>query len=99
MALSLRRVLHEGGVTLAHWHDFNPWADHCLYISQEAYEYIFPDGRAERMVKGYGSKLDVYLLENGAHYSCGIRYGKADDHYLSPHPDQERAKEVWKQFR
>lgn len=68
---------------MAHWHDYNPWADTCLYIPSIA--EVMGHEYERKILIELGAKLDAYILPqpNGT-YLFGIRYGKEGPDYLSP---------------
>lgn len=75
---------------MAHWHDFNPWADRLIY-APDLDEFLaclqHPQTIAAYREKclTYG-KIDAYiLLQPSGHHSGGIRYGSQGSEYLSPH--------------
>ena len=73
---------------MAHWHDFNPWAAYCLYLSYEEMRELLGATYPDERLAAYGSKLDAYILPQGKdmvrQYSFGIRYGREGGDYLSP---------------
>lgn len=84
---------------MAHWHDHNPWAEHCLYVSEEAMQEVLTEaGWKESSLEGYGNKLDAYLLFHPQRSSFGIRFGKEPAHYLSPPISNELARKLCDRF-
>lgn len=80
---------------MAHWHDFNPWADRLVYLPdfQELYENVAPRSLAENLrkaVEGIKGKYDIYLLKSSSCIHLGIRYGKVDSEYLSPYLETDQ---------
>jgi hypothetical protein len=75
---------------MAHWHDFNPWADSVIYLpSLEELSACLdpndPDRQINRWHREHGSKLDAYILPSpSGDHSCGIRYGAEGSEYYSP---------------
>lgn len=74
---------------MAHWHDFNPWADKIVYVPslEELAQCCSTD--IERTVERWrtnGSRLDAYILPNpSSWHSIGVRYGPKGPDYLSPY--------------
>lgn len=79
---------------MAHWHDFNPWANTLVYLPdlEELSHCLDPDSpqrQLERWLRERpDGKLDAYILPqpNGKH-SCGIRWGTLGEEYYSPYID------------
>jgi len=75
---------------MAHWHDFNPWADCLTYITAEDADALLQgaycdDAYWHCIVEEYGPRLDPYLLpQPNGRFSFGIRYGREPGEYLSP---------------
>lgn len=70
---------------MAHWHDFNPWARNCVYISEEEMREVLGESWPDEMLSAYGTRLDAYIIpQPDGRYSFGIRYGKEGGDYLSP---------------
>ena len=80
---------------MAHWHDFNPWADrlvyvpdldefvNCLITSMNHKEYM-------TYVYSYGRRLDAYVLpQSSGDHSAGVRFGPRGSDYLSPLGDRK----------
>ena len=77
---------------MAHWHDFNPWADRLIYVPDldeflgclqypEAIEFYH-----EKCEKYFCGKVDAYiLLQLSGLHEGGIRYGAKPEEYLSPY--------------
>jgi hypothetical protein len=67
---------------MAHWHNFNPLAATCVYLSEEDLSSF---RRSGDWLHGYGNKLYYYILpkRHEAGYSAGVRYGKEPHEYLS----------------
>ena len=76
---------------MAHWHDFNPWADRLIYVPdlEEFLECLYyPDNAQHYRDKctHYYDKVDAYiLLQPSGMHSGGIRYGREGNEYLSPY--------------
>ena len=70
---------------MAHWHDYNPWANKLIYVPSIA-EVIGKKAEA-RILKQYGERVDAYILPQpeGIPPSFGVRYGKEGHEYLSPY--------------
>lgn len=74
---------------MAHWHDFNPWAQHCVYISYEEMRELLADKPfySDERLAQHGSRLDAYILpqpsESFTRYSFGLRFGREGADYLS----------------
>ena len=80
---------------MAHWHDFNPWADTIVYIPslEELAECV--TGRsvkecvdrwiAQSKLYGTPGKLDAYILpQPSGFHDIGVRWGERPEYYFSP---------------
>lgn len=79
---------------MAHWHDFNPWADNVIYLPDlaELSACLNPDqplSQLERWERERDARLlDAYILpQPDGQHSCGIRWGKEGEEYYSPYID------------
>jgi hypothetical protein len=78
---------------MAHWHDFNPWADVLVYLPDidEAAACIRPTDPhtvKQRWLR-CGKKLDIYILpQPSGWHDFGVRFGPKPEQYLSPHIDR-----------
>ncbi len=81
---------------MAHWHDYNPWADMLVYLPDldELSACLDPaDPLRQKNIwmhgqklRGRGERLDAYILpQPSGWHSCGIRYGADGSEYYSPH--------------
>lgn len=82
---------------MAHWHDFNPWATHLIYVPSIAEA---KDAQYENYVfHYYGVAVDAYILaQPSGQHSLGIRYGKEPEDYLSPPIAQDKAEQLIKKY-
>lgn len=84
---------------MAHWHDFNPWADVIIYLPDLDELSACLDPREpkrhrlrweyEQGIRGCDPRfLDAYILPqpSGLH-DVGVRYGKEGSEYYSPYMD------------
>lgn len=68
---------------MTHWHDYNPWADHIIYVPSIA--EVLGKEQEKRILSDH-DKVDAYILpQSSGYHSFGIRYGKEDYEYLSPY--------------
>lgn len=80
---------------MAHWHDFNPWADRLIYLPdmQElsaCVDPFKPEDFYSRVFREHGYKVDAYILPKSL--EVGVRYGKEGSEYYSPYVNQWIAK-------
>jgi hypothetical protein len=81
---------------MAHWHDYNPWADRLIYIPslEELAEALQYPGIISEKVKQWqkaGKKLDAYVLcQPSGDHCMGIRYGAEPHEYISPYGNREK---------
>lgn len=76
---------------MAHWHDFNPWADRIVYLPDleelsALLNPLEPTRYLERWMKEHpDGKLDAYILPQPSKFhSCGVRWGREGHEYYSP---------------
>ena len=82
---------------MAHWHDYNPWANTVVYLPDidelsACLDPLNPTKHKDRWLER-GNKLDAYLLpQPSGYHDIGIRYGKEGSEYYSPycHPAMAR---------
>lgn len=87
---------------MAHWHDYNPWANTLAYITWEDFKSVYIGGTdsnglstADKLMLSHGPKIDAYVLPSG---SVGIRFGVEGADYLSPSVNEEKARGLWKKY-
>lgn len=88
---------------MAHWHDFNPWAEKLIYLPdlEELAAAIAPTTKQEETLAYWrraGKKIDAYLLpQPSGDVSVGIRYGADGAEYISIYHNNHAA--LWELIR
>jgi hypothetical protein len=90
-------------VLMAHWHDFNPWAAHLIYVP-DLEEFIdavgYSEDKRRELLKYWQSagKIDCYVLPSlklaHGHHEMGIRYGKEGQEYSSPYGNHDKLQKL-----
>jgi hypothetical protein len=78
---------------MTHW--VNPWKDAIPASLEELAECTevgnWTSADSLHLWRGYGSKLDPYILDGGGGRHCiGIRFGNKGEEYLSPYAPQDK---------
>jgi hypothetical protein len=90
---------------MTHWHNFNPWADHIVYLPDlkelsACLDPYDPERQLNRWLRERGEKLDAYILpQPSGWHDCGVRYGEEGSEYYSPHIDRYIADLLLNKYR
>lgn len=84
---------------MAHFHDFNPWASKCVYVTEDDARHLIGDEYVEQVFRQYGRIVDAYLLpQPNGRYCFGIRYGISDNAYISPPVSADAARLIHNKY-
>ena len=73
---------------MIYWHEYNPWANKVVYITERDLRQLLGDEYVERNITQLTHKIDAYLIapwKKDVNFSCGVRWGAKPEEYLSPH--------------